>query len=113
MKDFETPTPSSRSKDPSVSQPGGTVPDLQAKDLKEPLMSVQEEFPNKLKNKLIIQEKEAPVAPAQPASDNKIGQRVLAIRRADFTHTHEIASADFDTLHYDIMETFEMADLDG
>ena len=75
-------------------------------------MSVEEEFPNKLKNKLTIQEKEAPVAPGEPASDSKIGQRVLAIRRADFTHTHEIASADFDTLQYDIMETFEMADLD-
>jgi hypothetical protein len=57
-------------------------------------MTVKEEFPNKL----IIQENEAPVAHREPATESKIGQRVLAIRRADFTHTHEIASADFDTL---------------
>jgi hypothetical protein len=75
-------------------------------------MSVEEEYPNNVKNRLVIQENEAPMAPRDARRDSKIGQRVLAIRRADFSHTHEIASADFDTLQYDIMETFEMADLD-
>jgi hypothetical protein len=76
-------------------------------------MRVEEEYPNNLKNKLDIQENDAPVATRYAKSNSKVGQRVLAIRRADFTHTHEIASVDFDTLQYDIMQTFEAADLDG
>jgi hypothetical protein len=114
MNNLETPTLSSKTAKMSTSsQPSGIIPDLSTKGVKEPLMRVEEEYPNNVKNKLAIQENEAPMAPRDAKSDSKIGQRVLAIRRADFTHTHEIASADFDTLQYDIMETFEMADLDG
>jgi hypothetical protein len=114
MNNLETPTPSSSTyKGSNPSQRAGTPPDISTKGLKEPLMSVKEEYPNNLKNKLDIQENEAPVATRDAKSNSKIGQRVLAIRRADFTHTHEIASADFDTLQFDIMQTFETADLDG
>ena len=107
MENLETPS-SSTYKTSTVSQPRPSLPDSPTKGLKEPLMTGTEEFPNRLKNRLTIQEKEAPVAP----SDSKIGQRVLAIRKADFSHTHEIASADFNTLQYDIVSTFEIADLD-
>ena len=75
-------------------------------------MTGTEEFQNNLKNKLSIQENKAPVAARETASDSKIGQRVLAIRKADFSHTHEIASAEFNTLQYDIVSTFEITDLD-
>ena len=107
-------TPSSRSyKQSTLSQREGVEPDSPTRRLKQPLMTGKEEFPSKLKNRLTIQEKEVPVGPReQPASDSKIGRRVLAIRRADFSHTHEIESGDFNTLQYDIMSNFEMADLD-
>jgi hypothetical protein len=112
MDNFETPTLRSF-KQSTVSQRDGVEPDSPGKRLKQPLMTGNEEFPNKLKNRLTIQEKEAPLAAReQPINDSKIGQRVLAIRRADFSHTHEIASGDFNTLQYDIMSNFEMADLD-
>jgi MFS family permease len=71
-------------------------------------MSLKEEF----QNKQTIQEKEAPMAPREPASDSKIGQRVLAIRRAESLQTNEIAPSDFNSLEYEIMSTFEMVDLD-
>jgi hypothetical protein len=112
MDIFETPTLRSH-KQSTLSQKERAEPDSQTNRLKQPLITGNEEFPNKLKNRLTIQGKEAPVAAReQSVNDSKIGQRVLAIRRADFSHTHEIASGDFNTLQYDIMSTFEMADLD-
>jgi hypothetical protein len=71
-------------------------------------MSGEEEFPKEL----TIQEKEALVLHREPVNDLKIGQQVLAIRRASFSQTHEIALSDFDTLQHDIVSNFEMADLD-
>jgi hypothetical protein len=71
-------------------------------------MSGEEEFPKKL----TIQEKDALLAPREPATPSKIGQLVLAIRRASLSPTREIALSDFDTLQHDIVSTFEMADLD-
>ena len=109
MENLETPAPSpSTSKKSALSQTGVSLPDLPSECLKEPLMGEKYEFPNKM----AIQEKEAPVAPREPASDSKIGQRVLAIRRAE-SHTHEIASSDFNSLEYEIISTFEMVDLDN
>jgi hypothetical protein len=109
MNNLETPTPtSSTHKGSTVSQQGPSLPDQTIKGLKEPLTSVNEGFPKEL----TIQEKESLVGHREPARNSKIGQQVLAIRRASFSHTHEIASSDFDTLQHDIVSTFEMADLD-
>ena len=111
MENLETPSSSTYTKS-HLSQPGVNGHNSPTKGLKELFMTGTEEFPNKLKNKLTLQEKEANVGPREPASDSKIGQRVLAIRKPHFSHTHEIASADFNTLQYDIVSTFEIADLD-
>jgi hypothetical protein len=59
-------TPDSRSiKQSTLSQREGVEPDSLTKRLKEPLMSGKGEFPSTLKNRLTIQEKEAPVAPRE------------------------------------------------
>jgi hypothetical protein len=113
MENLETQTPSSRtSKKSTLSQAGGDLPDLQADCLKEPFIGVKEKTPKNLKNNLEIQEKEAPVAVKEPASYSKIGQRVLAIKKAESLQTVEIAPSDFNTLEYEIMSAFEIIDMD-
>jgi hypothetical protein len=75
-------------------------------------MGVDEGSTKKPKNNLEIEEKEAPVVPREPASDSNLGQRVLAIRKAESLRTVEIMPSDFNTLEYEIMSTFEMLELD-
>jgi hypothetical protein len=99
MENPETPTRrSSTSKKSNLSQPRVSLPDLQTECIKEPLLGEKEKSTKKQENNLEIEEKDAPFAPREPASDFNLGQRVLAIRKAESMRTVEILPSDFNTL---------------